>query len=71
MIVTIKHLEIAKAQGHPMCVRGLRAWADRHGLSFQDLMRNGLPIEELEATDELGRMIARIARDEEEAKDGR
>lgn len=64
MLVTTKHLEMAKAQGHPMCVRGLRAWCARHNLSFQDFVRNGIPIERLEATDELGRMIARIAREE-------
>lgn len=65
MLITTKHLETAKAQGHPMCVRGLRAWFERHGLSFQDFVRNGLPIERVEATDELGRVIARIAREED------
>lgn len=57
-LVTVKHVRAAK-----FCARGARIWFDRHGLDYNEFVFKGLPIEQIENTgDELGRLVAAIAR---------
>lgn len=44
---------------------GARTWYKHHGLSFPQLLKDGTPVEELEATgDKMALDVARRARDE-------
>lgn len=50
----------ARALGY--CARGVRAWCARHGIDYQRLLADGVPVDELIATgDELGRRVAEEA----------
>jgi hypothetical protein len=67
-LVTLRHMRAAN-----FCVRGARAWANRHKLDFDHFIRHGYPASVFEATnDALGKMLASIARKEaqEGAPDG-
>jgi hypothetical protein len=58
IMVTVKHIRNAN-----FCSRGARIWFARHGLDFNTFITKGYPVEVIENTgDELGRMVASIAR---------
>lgn len=47
------------------CMAGVRAWCERHGLDYNTLRTEGLPVEELEATgDHFALEAARLARED-------
>jgi hypothetical protein len=67
-LVCMRHVRAAK-----FCVRGAKAWADRHNLDFRHFIQHGYPASVIEgAGDGLGKLIAEIARKEanEEVRDG-
>ena len=65
IVVEIRHIRAAD-----LCARGARAWFEKYGLSWSDLLEGGLPVEVIEATgDALAYRVAAIAR--EEAAHGR
>lgn len=45
LIVTVDH-----ARGAGLCVAGMRAWFDRHGLDFRDFLDRGIEADRLLAT---------------------
>lgn len=48
-----------------ICSSGARDWANSHGLSWNEFITNGLPIEMVEGTgDPFGLEVAEIAREE-------
>jgi hypothetical protein len=56
----VRHLRAEK-----ICMAGARTWYKHHGLSFPQLLKDGTPVEELEATgDKMALDVARRARDE-------
>ncbi len=58
ILVTMEHVRIAK-----LCSRGARAWFRHHGLDYITFIKDGLPVEVIEGTnDALGRKVADIAR---------
>lgn len=57
--VKMNHIRAAK-----MCSRGARQWFERHGLDWSTFLREGLPVEEIEATgDAMALRVARVARE--------
>jgi len=65
MIVTTKHLfTIPGFSPRPGFCRGRsKDWFRAHGLNWRDFVRNGIPIEKLEATDAMGQALAAWARE--------
>lgn len=59
IIVTVAHMRTAK-----MCSRGARQWFARYNLDFMKFITVGYPIEVIENTDALGKLVADIARKE-------
>lgn len=54
------------------CVSGARKWCARNGISFDDFIRDGIPVSRVEACkDAMGLQMAAIARKEAEDDDGR
>lgn len=47
MIVTIQDIRNAG-----FCARGARRWAKENGWDFADFLKNGMPIEKMEAQDD-------------------
>jgi hypothetical protein len=46
-----------------MCSRGTRAFCERHGLDYSELISNGLPVEVIEATgDAMALEVIEVAR---------
>ncbi len=65
IIVRVRHVRAAM-----LCTRGMRDWLTLHGFDVGDFVRDGLPIEKLEATgDEFAMRVCAVAR--KEAEDGR
>lgn len=63
--VRVEHLRAAR-----LCSRGARMWFAQHGLDYMHFIREGYPIEVIEATnDALGLHVAAIAREEAEGED--
>lgn len=63
LIVHIRHVRAAH-----FCTRGMREWLAHHGYDLGDVVRNGIPIEELEATgDALVKRVCDEARKEAES----
>jgi hypothetical protein len=59
---TMKHI-----RKYRMCSRGARAWFDRHGLSWTEFLRAGVPVEALEQTgDAMAIQVASAARADQE-----
>ncbi|MEG1971204.1 MAG: hypothetical protein RR101_13925 [Burkholderiaceae bacterium] len=52
LVVTVTHLHSAPNYNGSagFCSRGARAWADAHGLSWADFVRNGIAASVLTAT---------------------
>lgn len=62
-IVRIKHVREAK-----LCLKGVRAWAQRYGLSYGEFVENGMRASVLEATrDPLALRAVEMARKDPEA----
>lgn len=61
VLVTVQHLHSAPNfnGGAGFCARGVRLWAQQHGLDWAAFVRNGLPAEVLEATGDA--MALRVA----------
>lgn len=58
VMVTMQHVRGAK-----MCSRGARAFFERHGLDWERFLREGLPVEQVEATgDAMAFAVAEVAR---------
>lgn len=64
MIVTMKH---AREVGY--CARGMRVFAQRHGLDWTRFVRQGLDADELRKTDDA--MAARVIEQAERDSNGR
>lgn len=63
LIVTAEHLREAKARNGGYCTPGVDRWFKQYGLSLRVFLREGYPVEVIEATgDEFGMRVARIAR---------
>lgn len=63
LLVTAEHLRQAKRQHGGYCTSGVERWFQQHGLSLRVFLREGYPVEVIEATqDEFGLRVARIAR---------
>lgn len=59
--VTVRHIRAALDGCYP----GARAFARRHGLDAHEMVRNGLPVEQIEATgDAMALRVAAYAREE-------
>ena len=50
MTATEVRCTVADVRACGLCVRGMREWAAQHGFDFNDFVRNGLPVDALEAT---------------------
>jgi hypothetical protein len=62
IIVTVAHVRAEK-----LCTRGMREWLAHHGIEIGDFVKNGIPIETLEATgDALALRVCARARMEAE-----
>jgi len=62
VIVRVKHVRAAK-----MCMKGMRAWFEHHGLPLDEFRRNGLPVEVIEGTgDAMALTVGKVARDDHE-----
>lgn len=60
VIVRTRHMREGK-----MCVNGSREWFEHRGLNWREFVKNGLPVEIIEATgDETALRVCRIARAE-------
>jgi hypothetical protein len=60
MIITIRHLKIAK-----MCSRGSRVFFERHGLDWSAFVRGGIDHTELEKTgDAMALRLIEVAREQ-------
>jgi hypothetical protein len=58
--VFMRHMRSAK-----LCARGTRQWFERHGFSWEDFLRDGIPATDLESTgDPLALRPATLARQE-------
>ncbi len=58
--VTMRHV-----REEALCSRGMREWMKLHGFDWHDFVRNGLPVEQAEATgDEFARRVCARARKE-------
>lgn len=64
VIITMRHVRASK-----LCSAGLRDWCAQNGFDYSRFLKEGYPIEEVEATgDALALRVAAIAR--KEAKHG-
>lgn len=63
-IVTMQDARAVRTPtGRGYCSRGIRAFFARHGLDFQDFLRNGIAAEKLEATgDHMALKAVEVAR---------
>lgn len=58
IIVRMEHVRAAR-----MCSRGARAFFERHNLDWNTFIREGLPVEQIEATgDAMALQVAEVAR---------
>jgi len=56
--VTVEHVRAAR-----LCSAGMRVWLDHHGIDFGTFLRDGVPVEQLEATgDAFALHVSAIAR---------
>lgn len=56
-------VNVADIRAANFCSRGARQWFTRHGLDYNEFLVRGLPIEQIEGTnDDLGRLVAEHAR---------
>lgn len=64
VIATIAHARAARLDGARItCARGIRAWAQRHGIDMRVALRDGVPVEVLDRiNDAFARRVAAIAR---------
>lgn len=74
-LVTLQHVRARgyreRADGKTWCASGIRAWCERHGIDYLELVHQGIPASRMEATDGWGELVAQDARDEAGANDGR
>lgn len=62
--VKAEHLHEARRKHGGYCTRGVDSWFTKHGLSLREFLRNGYPIDVIEATNDLlGKQVAQIARE--------
>ena len=60
IVVTVRHV-----REEMLCTRGMRAWLEHHGFDVASFVRDGLPVETLEATgDEFALRVCARARRE-------
>lgn len=66
IIVTMQHVRAASLAGRGvLCAPSVRAWFARHGIDYRAFLRDGLPVEQAEATgDAFALRAAAIAREE-------
>lgn len=66
IFVTMRHARAASLAGRGvLCAPSVRAWFMRYGLDYRTFLREGLPIEQVEATgDAFALRAAAIAREE-------
>lgn len=58
ILVHMKHIRAVK-----MCSRGTRIFFQRHGMDWSKFLKEGLPVEEFEATgDAMAMQVAEVAR---------
>jgi hypothetical protein len=43
-------IKASDCREHGYCMKGVRAFMERHGLSFRESIKNGIPAEQLKAT---------------------
>jgi hypothetical protein len=73
MVVTMQHLRTIPYFGRRpgFCLRGARAWFERHGLDFRAFVREGIDAELLLATgDGMARALVEWARQSEDLAHG-
>lgn len=59
----VEDVREARRQYGGYCVRGMGAWFERYGMNLREFLKNGYPVERIEATnDEFGLKAAAIAR---------
>lgn len=64
IMVRVEHMRTAK-----MCSRGARQWFARYNLDFMRFITVGYPVEVIENTDALGKLVADIARKDAAGED--
>lgn len=64
IMVRVEHMRTAK-----MCSRGARQWFARYNLDFMKFITVGYPVEVIENTDALGKLVADIARKDAAGED--
>lgn len=53
VVITMRHVRAAKIAGAGvLCVSGVRAWCASHGVDYRRLVREGLPLAEVEHLDD-------------------
>jgi hypothetical protein len=66
VMVTMRHVQVAKGLHGGYCARGVSQWLQQHGLSLRELVRVGYPAEVIEGfDDEFSNKVAQIARKEQ------
>lgn len=70
LVITVDHLRhLRNIVGKGYCVKGSRAWAERHGIDFDKFVREGVPASVLVATqDALALELVRVAQEEENGR---
>lgn len=59
--LTVKMVDVRAAH---MCSRGTREWARLNGFDYKQFLREGCPIEQVEAVDcEMSRQVCKAARE--------
>jgi hypothetical protein len=52
-----------------LCMRGARAWAERHNINYTEFLKHGIECDVLEATgDHFALTVCKLAREEEAQK---
>lgn len=64
LIVRREHVQTAQQRHGGFCWRGVATWLERYGMSLREFLRDGYPVERIDACgDEFGHTVARIARE--------
>lgn len=60
-IVKIEHIRRAREVHGGFCSSGIRAWCERHELDYRKLLREGLPLSEMEEAAPGDALLARVS----------
>lgn len=62
-MIFIRHVNDPAPMGAGLCGRGTKQWCEAHGVDFRDFLKNGVPVERIEAiNDALGNRVCAAAR---------